>query len=78
MNTYRRTLLSALLSCLLIAFSPAGSAEEQEHHSYGYYMGHKVLNGFANIFTSWLEIPKNTINATRGKCKTRKASEFFG
>lgn len=64
MNTYRRTLLSALLSCLLIAFSPAGSAEEQEHHSYGYYAGYKILNGFTNIVTSWLEIPKNTINAT--------------
>jgi len=63
MKTYRRTLHSVLLSCLLLAFSPAGSAEE-ESHSYGYYMGSKTLNGFTNIVTSWLEIPKNAINAT--------------
>jgi len=63
MKTYRRTIHSVLLSCLLLAFSPTGSAEE-ESHNYGYYMGSKTLNGFTNIVTSWLEIPKNVINAT--------------
>ncbi len=32
--------------------------------SYGALIAHKGLNGFANIATSWLEIPKNIINVT--------------
>ena len=49
-------------SCLLLASSNI-SAEEQER-SYGTKVGHKALNGVANIFTSFLEIPKSIINTT--------------
>ncbi len=33
-----------------------------DNKSYGAEVGHKALNGFANITTSFLEIPKNIIN----------------
>lgn len=56
--------LPLLLSGLLIAFSPLGYAAEGEPQSYGSKVGHKALNGFTNITTSFLEIPKSIINTT--------------
>ena len=38
--------------------------EQTRNKSYGSKIGHKALNGFTNIFTSPLEIPKNIINTT--------------
>lgn len=50
-----------LLLSLLLA-SSAGFAEEQP--SYGSKVGHKALNGFTNMTTAILEIPKNIINTS--------------
>jgi putative exosortase-associated protein (TIGR04073 family) len=36
--------------------------EPQRPLSYGEKIGNKALNGFANIGTGWLEIPKNIVN----------------
>jgi putative exosortase-associated protein (TIGR04073 family) len=38
--------------------------ESQQQASYGEKIGNKALNGFANLSTSWLEVPKNIINTT--------------
>jgi putative exosortase-associated protein (TIGR04073 family) len=38
--------------------------EPQQQASYGEIVGNKALNGFANIGTAWLEVPKSIINAT--------------
>ena len=60
--------LPLLLASLLLAFSSVSFAEEQRSngssfgHSYGSTIGNKALNGFANISTSVLEIPKSIIN----------------
>ena len=62
MNKYKRTLISVLLTGLLVVVTTTSHAEEQS--SYGADIGNKALNGFTNIFTSWLEIPKNIINTT--------------
>jgi putative exosortase-associated protein (TIGR04073 family) len=34
------------------------------HYDYGNEIGHKALNGFANLTTATLEIPKNIINTS--------------
>ncbi|MDD5460323.1 MAG: exosortase system-associated protein, TIGR04073 family [Methylococcales bacterium] len=39
-------------------------SELQRPRSYGEKIGNKALNGFANIGTAWLELPKNIINTT--------------
>lgn len=49
-----------LLSLLMV--STSSFAEELEQHSYGSQVGHKALNGFVNLTTGILEIPKNIIN----------------
>ncbi len=55
--------LSLILSSLLIAFSSVAYSADVPQ-SYGSKVGHKALNGFANITTGILEIPKNVINTT--------------
>jgi len=50
-----------LLSLLLASTS---SFAEQEPQSYGSQVGDKALNGFTNMTTAVLEIPKNIINTT--------------
>ncbi len=59
-----------LVLSLLITFSASGFASDQQ--SYGSKVGHKALNGFANITTAILEIPKNIINTTND------SNIFFG
>ena len=54
--------LKLLLTTLLIVTSSISFADEQQ--SYGSKIGNKALNGFANMTTSALEIPKNIINTT--------------
>jgi putative exosortase-associated protein (TIGR04073 family) len=54
-----------------MAYTPVTQAyESQQSASYGEKIGNKALNGFANIGTSWLEVPKNIIN-------TMNQSNFF-
>jgi len=60
----KKLALPLLLSGLLITFSSSGYAAEREPQSYGAKVGHKALNGFTNITTSFLEIPKSIINTT--------------
>ncbi len=60
----KKLVLPLLLSSLLLTFSSFSFAAEQEPQSYGAKVGHKALNGFANIATGILEIPKNVINTT--------------
>lgn len=62
MKQNTRSYISIVLACLLLAISSVSIAEEQE--SYGETVGRKALNGFANLTTSSLEIPKNIINVT--------------
>jgi putative exosortase-associated protein (TIGR04073 family) len=48
-----------------IPYTPVTQAyEPQQQISYGEIVGNKALNGFANLGTAWLEIPKNIINTT--------------
>ncbi len=54
------TLPILLLSLLIV--STSSFAEELEQRSYGSIVGHKALNGFTNMNTAFLEIPKNIIN----------------
>ncbi len=49
-----------LTGCLILNAHSALADEP----SYGSQVGHKALNGFANITTAVLEIPKNIINTT--------------
>ena len=61
--------LPLLFASFLLAFSSVSFAEEEqsngsEEQSYGSKVGNKALNGFANMTTSILEIPKNVINVT--------------
>ena len=60
----KKIVLPLLLSSLLLTFSSLSFAAEQEPQSYGSKVGHKALNGFANIATGILEIPKSVINTT--------------
>jgi len=55
-------LLVLILATLLMATSPLTQADD--HESYGSIVGRKALNGFTNMTTSVLEIPKNVINTT--------------
>ena len=54
--------LKLLLTTLLIVTSSISFADEPE--GYGSKVGDKALNGFANMTTSVLEIPKNIINTS--------------
>jgi putative exosortase-associated protein (TIGR04073 family) len=45
-------------------YAPAAHVDDSQHRSYGSKIGNKALNGFANLTTSMLEIPKNVINTT--------------
>lgn len=58
----KKLALPLLLASLLMATVSNSFAEEQQ--SYGSQVGNKALNGFANITTAVLEIPKNIINTT--------------
>lgn len=54
-----------------MAYTPVIPPDEsQQQTSYGEKIGNKALNGFANLSTSWLEVPKNIIN-------TINQSNFF-
>lgn len=57
-----KSTISILFAGLLITTSSSLFAEEQQ--SYGSKVGYKTLNGFTNIITAVLEIPKNIINTT--------------
>ena len=52
---------SALVVFLLLC---SVSIQADEEDSYGEIVGHKALNGFTNMTTAVLEIPKNIINTT--------------
>ena len=59
--------LPLLFASVLLVFSSVSFAEEQqrygyEEQSYGSKVGDKALNGFANMTTGILELPKNIIN----------------
>ena len=58
----KKLALPLLLASLLMATTSSSLAGEQQ--DYGSQVGNKALNGFANITTSVLEIPKNIINTT--------------
>lgn len=58
-------LLSVALASLLFVFSSISQAEEER--TYGEKIGMKAASGFANITTSWMEIPKNIINISNAK-----------
>jgi len=58
----KKLALPLLLASLLMATVSNCFADEQQ--SYGSQVGNKALNGFANITTAVLEIPKNIINTT--------------
>jgi putative exosortase-associated protein (TIGR04073 family) len=48
-----------------MAYTPATPSDEsQQQTSYGEKIGNKALNGFANLSSAWLEVPKNIINTT--------------
>ena len=66
MSTFHRFFVSFLFTSLLTAYAPLTQADHQpeQQRSYGSKIGNKALNGFANLTTSTLEIPKNIINAT--------------
>jgi hypothetical protein len=62
--------LPLLFASFLLAFSSVSFAEEEQSNgsyeqSYGSKVGNKALNGFANMTTSILEIPKNVINVKK-------------
>lgn len=54
--------LQLFLLSLLISISSNSFANDDK--TYGEKVGKKALNGFTNIATAFLEIPKNVINAT--------------
>jgi putative exosortase-associated protein (TIGR04073 family) len=43
---------------------PVSRSYAPQHRSYGGKVGNKALSAFANMTTSWLEIPKNMINTS--------------
>lgn len=59
----KKIILPFLLASLLLGLSSNSFAEEAPS-TYGSKVGHKALNGFTNLTTSVLEIPKNIINTT--------------
>lgn len=54
--------LPLLLATILLTVSSSLFAEEEQ--TYGRKVGNKALNGFANMTTAVLEIPKSIINTT--------------
>lgn len=62
MKLQTRAVFSIVFASLLFSLSLSTHADEYE--SYGDQVGRKALNGFANLTTSVLEIPKNVINTT--------------
>jgi putative exosortase-associated protein (TIGR04073 family) len=55
-----------------MAYTSVSRADNLQQRSYGSKVGNKALNAFANLTTSWLEIPKNIINTTN------KSNVFYG
>ncbi|MBL6987289.1 MAG: exosortase system-associated protein, TIGR04073 family [Methylobacter sp.] len=65
MHKFSRFFVSLLFVGLFTTYTPVTMADDQpESSNYGSKVGNKALNGFANITTSTLEIPKNIINTT--------------
>ncbi|MFW5443563.1 MAG: exosortase system-associated protein, TIGR04073 family [Methylococcaceae bacterium] len=58
----KKIALPVLLASLIMVITPTSFADQQQ--SYGSQVANKALNGFANMSTSVLEIPKNIINTT--------------
>ncbi len=65
MPKLNRLLVSLLLVGLLPSYSPPSQAYDTvDNRSYGQKVGDKALNGFANLTTGVLEIPKSIILTT--------------
>lgn len=69
MKNYLPVLMSALVLSSLLMVSSASYAEELDNQvlpekSYSDKVGDKALNGFANMTTAPLEIPKSIINVS--------------
>jgi len=66
MKNYALPLLFAsfLLAVSSVSFAEEGQSYGAEDQSYGSKVGDKALNGFANMTTSVLEIPKSIINVS--------------
>jgi putative exosortase-associated protein (TIGR04073 family) len=80
MTTFARFCASLLLAGLAGTQAPAALAQPipteygdpylpapqplERPQSYGERVGEKVVSGFANLATGWLEMPKNVINVT--------------
>lgn len=69
MKKYSLALASLLIVGSLMGFSPLSQADETKaqnvaEKSYADKVGEKALNGFTNMNTALLEIPKNVINTT--------------
>lgn len=62
MKNSRHKLSTGIIASFLLVFSSYSFADEPK--TYGAQIGLKTVNGFANIATGWLEIPKNIINTT--------------
>ena len=60
----KKNLLTACVLCsaLLSAGSAYANTDAPHEHSYLYGIGSKLSQGFANITTGFIEIPKNVIN----------------
>ena len=83
MDTFHRFFAAGVLTGLSLVDSSAVLADElyqpqyqqpKQHYqqqprqrSYGEKVGDKAKNGFTNIATSWLEIPKSIINDTNAE-----------
>ncbi|MEQ1528830.1 MAG: exosortase system-associated protein, TIGR04073 family [Methylococcales bacterium] len=65
MFKFNRLLVSLFLTGFLITFASASPADDvTDKRSYGQKVGDKALNGFTNLTTGILEIPKSIITTT--------------
>lgn len=72
MNTLHRFLISGLLTGFSLVYASSAFAEQPyqqppQQPTYSDQVGNKALNGFTNLTTSWLEMPKSVINDTNAE-----------
>jgi putative exosortase-associated protein (TIGR04073 family) len=58
----KKLIRKSIIATVVLAWLPLSAMADQQRDSYGAQIGHKAMNGLANVATGWIELPKSIIN----------------
>ncbi|MEE9423973.1 MAG: exosortase system-associated protein, TIGR04073 family [Methylococcales bacterium] len=60
----KKLVRKSVIAAVVVAWLPVSAMADQQRESYGEQIGYKAMNGFANIATGWIELPKSIISVS--------------